>query len=50
MSTNISNITEDIGGFPYILKNLGLLLPYSLLSILGIIVGIAGLDLNLLFT
>lgn len=52
MTINASNLTEDIGGFPYILNYLGVFLPYSLLSIIGIIVGVTGLNLKigLLFT
>lgn len=49
MSTNVSNLTEDIGGFPYILNYLGIFLPYSLLSIIGIIVGVTGLNLNIIY-
>lgn len=46
MSTNIStaiNTTDaDIGGIPYILNYLSIYLPYSILSLIGVIVGLAG--------
>ena len=42
MSTNVSNITENIGGFPYILNYLGIYLPYGLISFIAVIVGISG--------
>lgn len=42
MSVNVSNITENIGGFPYILNYLDIYLPYSLISLIDVIVGISG--------
>ena len=42
MATNASNITEEIGGFPYILKYLDIYLPYSIISIIAVIIGILG--------
>lgn len=42
MSINVSNITENIGGFPYILKYLDIYLPYTLITFLDVIVGISG--------
>ena len=40
--SNVSNTTEDIGGIPYILKYLEIYLPYSLISLIAVIVGITG--------
>ena len=38
-----SYVYDEIGGLPYILKYLGIYIPYSALSFIGIFVGIAGI-------
>lgn len=52
MLENIStaiNTTEDIGGIPYILNYLSIYLPYSILSLIGVIVGLAGYKIDRFF-
>ena len=49
MTNNLSefeNQTSNIGGFPYILGYLAIFLPYSILSLIGVIIGITGNDFN----
>lgn len=41
-STSNSSYDENIGGFPFILSYLNIFVPYSLILIIAIIVGVVG--------
>ena len=42
MEMNMNSTTENIGGMSYLFNNLPLYLPYSLVSIISVFLGIAG--------
>lgn len=41
--SSISSNDENIGGLPFILKYLNIYIPYSVISAIGVVVGVIGM-------